>query len=74
MLVVGAENGKIYFIDADNGDPIRSITISSSDPPSPIRGPLATQDGIVYARTQDHFVYAVDISSGAIVWTSPLKR
>jgi outer membrane protein assembly factor BamB len=72
MLVVGGEDGKMYFIDTVNGNPIRNITISSSESPSPIRGPLAIQNGIVYARTQNQFVYAVDISTGAIVWTAPL--
>jgi FOG: WD40-like repeat len=73
LLVVAAEAGDVYVFDTSARPqdkvmtPVRVVSIDGL-----IRGSLCAQDSIVYVRTQDNCVYAVDVDKGKISWSFPL--
>jgi len=74
LLVVACDSGDVYIINAKTG--ISERIKNPDDPQSAnrpsidasIRGSLCVQDGIVYVRAQDNYLYAVDIDRGKVDW------
>ena len=67
LLVVACDSGEVYEINIADG--ILEYTVSIGHP---IRSSLCVQDDIVYIRSQDNYLYAVDVDKGKIDWEFPL--
>lgn len=62
-VYVGADDGRLYAIDADSGEQIWSFLTGE-----PIRSSPTVVDGVVYVGSFDGTVYAVDAASGEQRW------
>jgi len=73
LLIVADELGSVYVFDlnAEPEDkavvPLKIISIGAA-----VRGSLCAQEGLVYIRGQDNWVYVLDIDRGGLSWKSPL--
>jgi len=73
LLVVASESGDVYVFDTSAKPedkqliPVKAISIDAL-----IRGSLCAHEGMVYIRTQDNCLYALDIEKGGISWELPL--
>jgi outer membrane protein assembly factor BamB len=73
LLIVADELGSVYVFDlnAELGDkaivPLKIISVGAV-----VEGSLFAQEGLVYIRAQDNWVYVLDIDRGGLSWKSPL--
>ena len=69
LLIVAAESGSVYVFDlnAEPEDkavvPLKIISIGAA-----VRGSLWAQEGAVYIRGQDNWIYVLDIDRGGLSW------
>jgi outer membrane protein assembly factor BamB len=73
FLIVTDESGTVYVFDlsADIGDqavPLKTISIGAA-----VESSFCAQDGLVYIRGEDDWLYAVDVSKGQINWKISLS-
>ena len=62
-LVAVTELGDMYVLKAENGMSERTISVGYA-----VMAPLYADGEVVYVHARDHYVYAVDIQSGEIIW------
>lgn len=67
LLVVACDSGEVYVINIADGILVNKVSVGHS-----IRSSLCVQDDIVYIRSQDNYLYAVDVVKGKIDWEFPL--
>ena len=73
LLIVADELGSVYVFDlnAELEDkaivPLKIMSVAVV-----VRGSLCAQEGLVYIRGQDNWVYVLDIDRGGLSWKSPL--
>jgi len=72
LLIVVNESGMVYVFDlnaelANEGMPWRTIPIGTA-----VRSSFCAQDGLVYIRDEENWIYAVDIDRGEVSWRIPL--
>ena len=60
---VGGETGELVALDTETGTPRWRLSTGS------IRSAPTVVDGVVYAGSYDHTLYAVDAATGDVVWT-----
>ena len=68
LLIVVDESGTVYVFDlsAELGDeavPLKTISIGAV-----VRSPFCAQEGLVYIRGEDNWIYVVDIDKGELSW------
>jgi outer membrane protein assembly factor BamB len=68
LLIVINESGNIYVFDLDaelgNGaGPLKTVSIGAD-----VRSSFCAQEGLVYIRGEDNWIYAVDIDAGGVIW------
>jgi outer membrane protein assembly factor BamB len=68
LLIVTNESGTVYVFDlsAELGDeavPLKSISIGAD-----IRSSFCAQEGLIYIRSEDNWIYVVDIDKGEVSW------
>jgi len=68
LLIVTDESGTIYVFDlsAEFGDeavPLKTIPIGAD-----VRSSFCAQEGLVYIRGEDNWIYVVDIDMGGVRW------
>jgi outer membrane protein assembly factor BamB len=73
FLIVTDESGTVYVFDlsAEIGDqavPLKTISIGAA-----VESSFCAQDGLVYIRGEDDWLYAVDVSKGQISWKISLS-
>ena len=74
LLTVIDESGTVYVIDigtefGNEAEPLKAISIGAS-----VRSSFYAQDGLVYARGEDNWLYVVDVDRGAVSWTFDLNE
>jgi len=78
VLVVACESGNVYIVNIKTGigervkNPDDSENVDSPTIDAPIQGSLCILDDIVYIRSQNNYLYAVDVVKGKIDWEFPL--
>jgi len=74
LLIVADELGSVYVFDLNaelEGKavvPLKTMSVGAA-----VRGSLCAQEGLVYIRAQDNWVYVLDIDRGGLSWKSPLS-
>jgi outer membrane protein assembly factor BamB len=73
LLIVTNESDTVYVFDlsAEIGDqavPLKTISIGAA-----VDSSFCAQDGLVYIRGEDNWLYAVDVSKGQISWKISLS-
>jgi len=74
LLIVASESGDVYVFDTniESNDevmvPVRTMSINAV-----IKGSLCVQEGIIYVRAQDNYLYALDIEKGLVTWSIPVS-
>jgi outer membrane protein assembly factor BamB len=68
LLIVIDESGTVYVFDldtelVDEAVPLKIISIGTA-----VRSSFSAQEGLVYIRDEDNWIYAVDIEAGGIIW------
>jgi outer membrane protein assembly factor BamB len=68
LLIVTDESGSVYVfdLDAELGDeavPLKAISIGAD-----VRSSFCAQEGLVYIRGEDNWIYVVDIDKGELNW------
>ena len=68
LLIVVNESGMVYVFAVDDelaneGMPWRTIPIGTA-----VRSSFSAQEGLVYIRGEDNWIYAVDIEAGGVIW------
>jgi outer membrane protein assembly factor BamB len=68
LLIVTGESGTVYVFDlsAEFGDeavPLKTIPIGAD-----VRSSFCAQEGLVYIRGEDNWIYVVDIDMGGVRW------
>jgi outer membrane protein assembly factor BamB len=68
LLIVTDESGTVYIFDlsAEFGDeavPLKTIPIGAD-----VRSSFCAQEGLVYIRGEDNWIYVVDIDMGGVSW------
>jgi len=68
LLIVTDESGTVYVFDLsaeleDEAAPLKVISIESD-----VRSSFCAQEGLVYIRGEDNWIYVVDIDSGEVSW------
>jgi outer membrane protein assembly factor BamB len=68
LLIVTDESGTVYVFDlsAELGDeavPVKHISIGAD-----VRSSFCAQEGLVYIRGEDNWIYVVDIDKGEVSW------
>ena len=74
-LVVAAESGNVYVINPKTGIGERIKNPKNDNRPSidaRVWASLCANEGVVYVRGQDNWLYALDIEKGRITWKLPL--
>ena len=74
LLTVIDELGTVHVFDistefGNEAEPLKAISIGAS-----VRSSFYAQDGLVYARGEDNWLYVVDIDRGAVSWTFDLNE
>jgi len=72
LLIVADESGTVYVFDLsaeleDEAMPLKAISIGAD-----VRGSFYAQEGLVYIRGEDNWIYVVDIDMGEVSWKVPL--
>jgi len=72
LLIVTDESGTVYVFDLsaeleDEAAPLKVISIEVD-----VRSSFCAQEGLVYIRGEDNWIYVVDIDSGTVSWKVPL--
>jgi len=72
LLIVTDESGTVYVFDLsaeleDEAAPLKVISIEAD-----VRSSFCAQEGLVYIRGEDNWIYVVDIDSGTVSWKVPL--
>ena len=72
LLTVVDESGTVYVFDigtefGNEAVPLKAISIGAS-----VKSSFYAEDGLVYARGEDNWLYVVDIDRGAVSWTFDL--
>jgi len=73
LLIVADELGSVYVFDLNaelEGKavvPLKTMSVGAV-----VRSSLFAQEGLVYIRAQDNWVYVLDIDRGGLSWKSPL--
>lgn len=67
VLYIGSDDGKLWALDAGNGNEVWSQSTGDA-----IRSSPAVVDGVVYVGSNDGKVYAFDAVNGDTVWTTTL--
>ncbi len=74
VVYVGSWDGFLYALDAATGQQIWATFLGQTNMPVCFSGPAgitssaAVVDGVVYVGGGDQYFYAVDVTSGAILW------
>jgi outer membrane protein assembly factor BamB len=69
LLIVADESGNIYVFDMNDKPqdkelvPLKTMSINAV-----VKGSFCAQEGIVYIRAQDNYLYALDIDRGGLDW------
>ena len=68
LLIVTNESGTVYVFDlsaelGDETEPLKTISIGAV-----VRSPFCAQEGLVYIRGEDNWIYIVDIDKGELSW------
>ncbi|MEA1871868.1 MAG: PQQ-binding-like beta-propeller repeat protein [Chloroflexota bacterium] len=68
LLIVIDESGTVYVFDLgtellDKAVPLKTISIGAA-----VRSSFCAQEGLVYIRGEDNWIYAVDIDKGGLGW------
>jgi len=68
LLIVTGESGTVYVFDlgAELGNdavPLKIISIGAA-----VKSSFCAQEGLVYIRGEDNWIYAVDIEVGGVIW------
>ncbi len=68
LLIVTDESGTVYVFDLsaeleDEAVPLKAISIGAD-----VRSSFCAQEGLVYIRGEDNWIYVVDIDRGAVSW------
>ena len=71
LLIVASESGAIYLLKT--AAVVDNRVVSEVSIGVPVQAAPCVQDGIVYVRGQDNFLYAVDIERGEVTWRLPLS-
>ena len=67
LVVVATEAGEIYVIDtADNQAELLT------DLEEMVYAPLSVSEGIIYVYSQEQNLYAINVESGARLWSLPI--
>jgi len=74
LLVIVNKSGTVYVFDlsAEIGDeavPLKTISIGAD-----VRNSFCAQEGLVYIRGEDNWVYVVDIDKGKVSWNFDLTK
>jgi outer membrane protein assembly factor BamB len=74
LLIVANESGTVYIFDlsAELGDkavPLKTISIGAG-----VKSSFCAQEGLVYIRSEDTWIYVVDIDKGEISWKVSLTK
>ncbi len=74
LLIVIDESGtvRVFDISTEFGSqavPVKAISVGAS-----VRSSFYAQDGLVYTRGEDNWLYVVDIDRGAVSWTFDLNE
>jgi outer membrane protein assembly factor BamB len=67
-VIVATEEGKIYAIDTANNQEKLLADVGEA-----IYAPLCTSDGVIYVYSQAQNLYALNVESGATLWSLSLK-
>jgi outer membrane protein assembly factor BamB len=73
LLIVADESGSVYVFDLNARledravVPLKTISVGAA-----VEGSLYAQEGLVYIRGQDNWVYVLDIDRGGLSWKAPL--
>jgi len=72
LLIVTDESGTVYVFDLsaeleDEAAPLKVISIEAD-----VRSSFCAQEGLVYIRGEDNWIYVVNIDSGTVSWKVPL--
>ncbi len=72
LLIVTDESGTVYVFDLsaeleDEAVPLKSISIGAD-----VRSSFCAQEGLVYIRGEDNWIYVADIDRGGVSWKVPL--
>ena len=73
LLIVADELGSVYVFDLNaelEGKAVVPLKIMSVG--AVVKSSLCAQEGLVYIRGQDNWVYVLDIDRGGLSWKSPL--
>lgn len=71
LLIVTSDAGVIYLLETDAtvyNRVVKEVSVDVS-----VRAATCVQDGIVYVRGQDNYLYAADIDRGEVIWRLPLS-
>jgi outer membrane protein assembly factor BamB len=68
LLIVTDESGTVYVFDLsaeleDEAAPLKTISIGAD-----VRSSFCAQEGLVYIRGEDNWIYVVDIDRGTVSW------
>lgn len=69
VLIIVAESGNIYVfnLDTELGNeavPLKTISIDAA-----VRSSFCAQEGLVYIRGEDNWIYGIDIEAGGVIWS-----
>jgi outer membrane protein assembly factor BamB len=72
LLIVIDESGTVHIFDistefGSQAVPVKAISIGAS-----VKSSFYAEDGLVYTRGEDNWLYVVDIDRGAVSWTFDL--
>jgi outer membrane protein assembly factor BamB len=72
LLITVDESGTVYVFDLDGelaneAVPWRTIPIGAD-----VRSSFCAQEGLVYIRGEDNWIYVVDVDRGQVSWSFPL--
>jgi outer membrane protein assembly factor BamB len=70
LLIVVDESGTVYVFDLsteleDEAVPLKPISIGAD---VDVRSTFCAQEGLVYIRDEDNWIYVVDIDKGEVSW------
>jgi outer membrane protein assembly factor BamB len=74
LLIVTDEAGTVYVFDLsaeleDGAVPLKTISIGAA-----VRSSFYAQEGLVYIRGEDNWMYVVDIENGEVSWNFALTK
>jgi len=74
VVYVGAGDGNVYALNADNGKKIWNCTTENfgGNTGNTVASSPAVVNGVVYAGSYNGFVYALKASNGAEIWSSEI--